>query len=217
MPDPPSFPPSWEVHITRTAAGGLVNGQVETPKYWAVYGFGLKGIVSLAWGMAFPRVFAEPGGTAEELYDFVIVPPHEISDEEKFKLIRAAVERYFRVHVVREKRRMEVAVLSAPQGKGPGWRELPELKVPPGMGGVMGSGLGGTSRELSGDGVMMADLCEFVERFDHALVVDETGLKGRYSVHVKGDGDFHKLLREQLGVVVTRGWREVEVLRVEKG
>ncbi len=61
----------------------------------------------------------------------------------------------------------------------------------------------------------MGDLCEVTERFENTLVVDETNLKGHYSINVSGDGDFRKMLKEQLGLVLTKGKREIDVLRIE--
>ena len=75
---------------------------------------------------------------------------------------------------------------------------------------------GGSNRELVGSGVSIDDLCELVERFENTVVVDETHLTGQYSIAVKGDGDFAKMLKEQLGLVQTPGEREIEVLRIEK-
>ncbi len=216
MPEPPPFAPSWTVHINRTPPEGPINSVVETPRYWAVYGFGSKPVVSLLWGMRDNRIFVDPDVDSKGLYDIVIVPPHELTEKERTELVRAAWEQFLGVRIVKEKRRVEVTVLSAPHGKGPELHELPELKVRPGMGGVSGGGLGGSNRELVGSGVSIDDLCELVERFENTVVVDETHLTGQYSIAVKGDGDFAKMLKEQLGLVQTPGEREIEVLRIEK-
>lgn len=212
MPDPPSFAPSWDVHITRTRADGPTNSIVQAEHYWAVYGFGVKQIVSLVWRMRGNRVLLDQ---TDDLYDVAVVPPHELSQEEIFKLVREALQRQLGLRMVTEKRSMEVTVLSAPKGKGPALHELPEPKVPEGMGAISGGGMGGSNRELSGDNVIIDDFCELLERWEQAVVVDETNLKGHYSFHVKGDGDLHKMLKEQCGLVISREKREIEVLRVE--
>lgn len=216
IPDAPTFAPSWEVHITKTAVNGRVNTSVETPRYWAIYGYGLKSVISQAWGMRDNRIFADADVDTDALYDFALVPPHEIDEEERFKILRDAVARQFEVRVVREKRKMEVDVLSAPQGKGPGLRELLPPDVPPGMGAIAGSGLGGTNRQLSSHDATMEDLCDLLEGFEKTIVLDETNLTGHYAVNAKGDGDLRKMLKDELGLVLTKNWREIEVLRVER-
>ncbi len=140
MPNSPSFAPSLEVHISRTPPDGPVNTMVETQQYWAVYGYGLKAIVSLAWAMRYNRIFVDPGLDATTLYDIAIVPPHELTEEDRFKLVRAALEKNLHVHIVKEKRSLEVDVLTAPNGNAPGLHELPQVQPPPGMGVVSGSG-----------------------------------------------------------------------------
>jgi hypothetical protein len=41
-------------------------------------------------------------------------------------------------------------------------------------------------------------------------------LRGHYSIAVKGDGDFRKMLKEQLGLEITQEQRDVDVLRIAK-
>ena len=215
-PAPPTFAPSWNVHIKPTPTGEPSNAFVETPRYSAQYGVGLEQLVSLFWRRKYNRIFVDPGLDSKGLYDVILVPPGEPTEEEKFKVLRAAVEDYFLVQVVKETRHLPVEVLRAPHGKSPGLKELSDMKTPEGFGSISGGGLGGTSRELSGGNVVMDDLCELIEGFENTLVIDETNLRGHYSIAVKGDGDFRKMLKEQLGLEITQEQRDVDVLRIAK-
>ena len=220
LPSPPLFSPSWEVHISPTPVDGAVNTQQTTPQYWTAYGFNLKAIVSTLWGVRYNRIFGAPDMDLKSSYDFVLVPPRELGEEKRFRLLRTAVEKHFQVQIVKAKRTMQVYVLSAPQGKSPALQEQRADPTPTTLGQIGSMGIGGTDRELSGDGVQMSDLCEIIEGFEHALVVDETNLKGVYSFHIKGNGNgidhFQSMLEEQLGLVLTRDQREVDVLLIEK-
>jgi hypothetical protein len=109
---------------------------------------------------------------------------------------------------------MQVYVLSAPRGKS---SALHEEQLDPTIGGhVRSSGFVGSNRELSGQGVQMSEVCEIIERFENALVADETDLKGFYSFHVYGNDNFKSMLEEELGLVLTRDQREVDLLLVKR-
>jgi hypothetical protein len=77
----PSFPPSWQVHISPTPIDGAVNTRQDTPQYWTAYGFNLKGIVSTLWSVRVNRIFAPSDMDLKSLYDFVFVPPKQLAEE----------------------------------------------------------------------------------------------------------------------------------------
>ena len=205
-PAPPSLAPSWEVHIARSRPDAPVNSILQTQQYWAAYGFGVKQLVSLVWRVRDNRVVMDQ---SDDLYDVALVPPHQLTREEIYQLVREALQKQLGINVVKEKRSMEVAVLTAPHGKGLDLHQLPDENRPKGVVTTIG-------RELVGTDVTIADLCEFIEQWQQVVAVDETNLKGHYSFNVKGNGDLHKLLKEHLGLVVTREKREIEVLRIDK-
>ncbi len=206
------IPPSWELHVSPTPKDGAVDSRYEDPQYWAAYGFSLKDIVSTLWDLRENRIFEAADIGSKRLYDFVFVPPRPLAEDEKLTALRKGVESRFGVRIVHAKRAMEVYVLSAPHGKSPALREL-QLSTTQGQ--IVGTGLGGSDRELSGSNVRMDDLCETVERFKRSVVVDETNLSGRYSFDVKGNG-LDSMLEEQLGLVLSKGRRQVDVLLIQK-
>ncbi len=62
----------------------------------------------------------------------------------------------------------------------------------------------------------MTTLCEILDRHLRLLSVDETGLQGDYNFSVKNEGDteedFLQALREQTGILATRGRRKITIL-----
>jgi hypothetical protein len=168
---------------------------------------------------------------------------------------------YFNATVVSDVRSMEVLVLTAPRGPGPGISKE-DSGLPDDFGGgeisIGGVGIGATAfglgivgdladetpflgalrpcgrfepfRSIGWSGAFLTSVSASgttLQEYGHLLegalgrpVVDETGLRGRYTLQMEGDAasqeDFLARLRDQLGLVLTPARRDVTFLVMRK-
>jgi uncharacterized protein (TIGR03435 family) len=232
--DKPDVPPSYTVHISLTRREPEEGTSKSSgPEHSSALGFELKAEIAEVYGIDETRIDFPTSLDNGERYDFALLLPKEESWETMNRLLQEAIEQYFHITVMRETSSMDVYILTAPDGKGPLLREA-EF----GGGGFMTTRsawipkdpLGGTPptmatlrkaraeiSNISGSGMTMADLCKALERHFDRPVIDETGLEGSYDFQVGGESDsehFFEMLRDDLGLQVKPGKRDVTFLRV---
>lgn len=187
---------------------------VSRPEYWAVRGFGLKSTIARVYDINPQRLVLPSSVDTEERYDFVVVPPKPLSEDEIHRLVRQAIQDQFHLAIAHVSRVMDVYVMTAPNGPSPAIKALPE--TPCCWTGAMSAG----GNRISVHGLPMKDFCRHLELVLHRPVVDETNFKGRYEFEVRGDGPwdenvFMSLLREKLGLTLTPDRRQVDMLVVK--
>jgi uncharacterized protein (TIGR03435 family) len=242
MPRPgdikPKFPPSYEVHITSSATLGKTS--TSAPDYWSVAGFDLKSIVAQAYGVDESRVDFRDAAAAGKRYDVALVLPQAEDHEAMMGRIQNALKQRFNLKIASEDEVMDVFVVTAPYGPGPGLRPAEDS-----MGGSIGSSgavfalrkgqqptpeniknaieqqrasSGITLGSISVSDGTLEDFCRELESGLDRKVVDETHLTGRYDFEVvRGDrsrDEFFDILREQLGLALTPEKRLVPMLVV---
>ncbi|HEY4363571.1 MAG TPA: TIGR03435 family protein [Bryobacteraceae bacterium] len=228
----PDLPPSYTVHISptrRTQEEGTSSSS--GPDHCTLLGFELKAILARVYQMDESRIDLPSALENGQRYDVAALLPHEESPETIIHRLQEALERHFHVTVERENRSLDVLVVTAPNGKGPGLREA-EF----GGGGFLNTSFAWTSSggtlpsladlqraqaplsHISGYGMGIADLCRTLEMNVGRPVMDETGLEGNYDFEVAGsetsNDDILQTLRENLGLVLTPAKRDVAILRV---
>ena len=213
-------------------------GQVQTskssgPEHWSALGFELKAVIAEVYGMDVTRIDVPISLDNGERYDFELLLPKEESWETMNRLLQEATERHFGIAVKRETSAMDVYILTAPDGKGPLLREaefggggfmttrsawIPKDSLdeaPPTMAALQKARA--QISNISGSGMTMGDLCQALERHFDRPVIDETGLEGSYDFQVGGENEsehFFQMLRDDLGLQVTPGKRDVTMLLV---
>jgi uncharacterized protein (TIGR03435 family) len=204
---------------------------------WVARGFDLKALIAQVYGMDARRIDLPAGQDADARYDITLTTRGEVDPDAMQRLLEDALEKKFKLSVTEESRPLEVYVLTAPNGPGAalhrhaGAQDSVEgsslLKVGD------GSMQEGDEEQItimerncsgvpSGGGIVatagtLPDLGKTLEQDLDRLLVDETHLAGSFDFKV-GSYDnkesLFKLLREQLGLVVTPAKRNVIVLEV---
>ena len=233
--DKPDLPPSYTVHISLTNRDPEEGTSKSSgPEHWTALAFDLKAVIAEVYGMDESRIDFPISLDNGERYDFAVLLPKEESGETVNRLLQKAIEQRFRITVVRETNSMDVHILTAPDGKGPLLREaefggggfmttrsawIPKESsdvTPPAMADLRR--LRSPISDISGSGMTMADLCKALEMHLDRPVVDETSLEGSYDFQVVGGGNnnetFFQVLRDDLGLQVTPGKRDVTMLLV---
>ncbi len=233
----PDIPSSYTVRISparRDREEGTSSSR--GPDHWTALGCDLKAAIVQVYEIDESRIELPKELDNGEPFDFELLLPGEESRETMHGLVRQAIERHFGLTITRETRTMDVYVLTAPKGAGPGLREAES-----GGGGFIGTRSspvkfdwaanpepkfedlqrgGAPIHDLSASGMDIAHLCRTLETSLDRLVVDETGLEASYDVQVSSSGDsqedFFQALRDQLGLVLTPGRRDVEMLVVRR-
>jgi uncharacterized protein (TIGR03435 family) len=118
LPPPrrPDLTPSMDVRIGRSAkkASERVSGGCG-PDFWTIEGTPLKPVIARLWNVPETRVDL-PASLTKDRYDFVLVLPHDGTQEEMRRLMRDGIAKHFAVTISRESRAMETLVVSAPHG-----------------------------------------------------------------------------------------------------
>ena len=101
-------------------------------------------------------------------------------------------------------------------GELPALGSLPGHVSPPAA--FMNAGLAGSITNIFAPGTTLAEFGQLLEQGLDRFVVDETGLNGRYDLQVTGEAkstdELRERLRDQLGLVLTLGNRDVTMLVV---
>jgi uncharacterized protein (TIGR03435 family) len=138
----------------------------------------------------------------------ITYPPERLS--ELSPLLRQVARTAFGIDARLELREAEVLILQAPRGAGPGLR--PAVSEASGSSGMPG--------RLTAIGQPTMNVAWHLASKVGKIVVDETGLDGRYDYELEWDQrdpqDMVRAVEEQLGLVLVAGRREVEFLVVER-
>ena len=208
---------------------------------WVGRGFDLKSLIAQIYDIDARRVDLPVEESANARYDVTLTSSREVSADAMQRLLEDALEKKFGVRITPESRSLEVYVLTAPNGPGAALHR--HVGSQGSLGGkaaaaLLDSGDGsaqesGVEEQItimerncsgvpSGGGIVatagrLPDLGRTLEQDLDRPLVDETHLTGSYDFKV-GSYDnkesLFKLLREQLGVVVSPGQRSVTVLAV---
>jgi uncharacterized protein (TIGR03435 family) len=217
-------------------AGPLV---VSSPQRIDADGFTLKELIAWAYRADVRHVDLPPGFDNRECHHARLDVPSPQSWPTIDRLVQDGINRHFGITVTRETRPHDAFVLTAANGPSPGRRAHDD---DPDGGGVatMYAGFSTVSVDampepLSLDGpdwrnrlhsvgpisltaTTIEDFAHWLEEIVHHPVFDETGLTGTYDIELQGEvqglDELRQALVQQLGLVLTRSRRHVEVLAV---
>jgi uncharacterized protein (TIGR03435 family) len=226
----PAFPPSNTVHVS--LAQSEERGNFGGDDYWALKGYPLKEAVEQLYEVNSIRLHLPASLDNSKRYDFALVLPKRESSEKMKERMRQGLQDYFHMTATRQNRLVDVYVVSAlPDRKPPaleptsdemggrssgiqfssveGAEEMQEEMKPQGISALRGVYQDGTIDQF----------CHRLEGFLDRPVVNETGLEGEFKLYVKSnegeENTFLERLRDELGLVITPGQRNVEMMVFE--
>ena len=234
--NPGGIVPSYELHVWRMGPnapqGHFTSGG---PRYVRARGFTLRALLARLLHADDRRIEMPPALDGAERYELMLHLPSDEGWQAVDRRVLDGVTHHFGITVTRERRLVDAYVMTAPRGETPALRRVAER----GIGGftsieavtaavspsepaqpqaVRGKAL--TLGPVSMSGVTVADLAGWLEDLLGHPVVDETGLGERYDIEVSGIhhgiDPFLAALEDQLGLAVTRGRHEVEMVVVRR-
>ena len=126
MPRPedyrPDFPPSYALHVSPAAKIG--GGDFASDDYQSFQGFDLKDVLARLYDTNPVRILLPAPLDDGKRYDFAIVLPAPESRESIHSRMVRGIEDHFQVTTARERRPMDVYVVTAPGRKRPAGRAL---------------------------------------------------------------------------------------------
>jgi uncharacterized protein (TIGR03435 family) len=231
----------YEVHIVPTTMKGSSSSIEVGADSWIARGFDLRSLIAQIYDIDPRRVDLPADENTNVRYDVILMSPQEVSPDAMQRLLKDALEKKFGLRITPENRWLDVYVLTAPNGPGAALHRHVGLQNSSGRNAAaasLDSGDGSTqevgdeeqitimkrncSGVPSGGGIVVTagtlpDLGRTLEQDLDRPLVDETHLTGSYDFKVGGYDNkvsLFKLLREQLGLVVTPAQRSVTVLAV---
>ena len=239
----PSFPPSYEVHISPTAKDSHDISAGNAPGFWSAHGTELKNLIAGLYNVDIGRVDFPNADTAKKRYDIELVLPEAESSEAFSQRIQEALKQQLHLSITPETHSMDVYVLTAPNGPGPALHDVDspgggsigssstemEWKSPDGreptpediqrlMERAKAAGISVSGISISNGTIH--DLRSVLEKGLDRPVIDETNLTGRYDLEIPA-GDrtreqFFQLLRDRFGLVVTPSQRNITMIAVRQ-
>ena len=241
-PQKPDVAPSDSPYVSpaRNPEAGIVSAA--TPEFCKYEGFTPRGLLAQLWDVPESRIAFRGSFDEDARFDVQLVP-RDPGSVEMDALLRDGIATHFGFDVTFEDQRMDVLVLSAPNGiVGIG---------PPGGGGMssyyasfevdeasmpaldqmrdellrrMQASVGRTMFpaspfELSLGGTATVDsIRDMLEHLQERLVVDETGSDGSFEVDLSVDGGIDGLLAalREIGIETTASRRDVRMLVVRQ-
>ena len=150
-----------------------------------------------------------PPDLSKASYDIVVSVPR---GSDVHAVVRHAVEAAFGLKSRKERRMMDVWVLSSKTGRPGSGLRVSESKH--------GGGYFTAEGDFSVDGHTLTEAAALLGETIRKPVVDETGLRGRYSFELKWEKgkteSLRKALRETLGLELAAGRRSLEVVVLER-
>jgi uncharacterized protein (TIGR03435 family) len=199
---------------------------------WSARGYDLKTLISQIYDIDARRVDFGDDGTADERYDVTLSLPREVDEDVMQQMLKDALKKKFRLNITAVSRSMDVYVLTAPNGSGSALHRH-------GTGGVtklVAAGLddsalndggqityfgkecsGVSSGGIAASAQSIGDFRRTLEPDVDRLLVDETNLKGSYDFKIgnyANQHDLFRLMRDELGIMVTPTQRAVTMLMV---
>jgi uncharacterized protein (TIGR03435 family) len=178
--------------------------QSTAPNHWSLSGATVRRAIAEIFEVSPVRVDFPAGLDDEKIYDFAVDLPSEGGNTTAF--LQAAFEKQFGISITREKRMMDVYVLTAPNGPG---------KLTPSSPGTEHSGRFNTFH-LTAHAMDMPMLAQFLESpiILGKPVLDETHLTGQYDIdgNVRPQSVIQTL--QGFGLSVTPDRRTIEIIVV---
>jgi uncharacterized protein (TIGR03435 family) len=225
----PAFPPSTTIHVSISQSED--RGNFGGDDFWALKGYTLKEVVGELYDVNSIRLHLPASLDNNKHYDLALVLPEQESREKMKERMQQGLQDYFHVKVTRERRLVDVYVVNTVPDRRPPAVEAQDHEGMRGSGIEFG-GVGGTEemqdgikpqpigaiRSLSIDGTA-DEFCHLLESVLDRPVVDETNLEGEFKFHVErsegAENVFLERLRDELGLVIASGQRNVEILVFE--
>jgi uncharacterized protein (TIGR03435 family) len=201
-------------------------------------GYDLKSLISEIYGVDERRIDLADNGNADSdaRWDVTLQLAGDVDEGAIARMLKSALERKFGLKITPETRRMDVYVLTAPNGPGAalhrhGGRADGRL-VADGSGGGADAGTDeagqityfgrhcsgrASSTGIEASAGTIGEFGRTLEEDLERLLVDETHLAGSYDFKIgnyANEQELFKLMQQELGIVVTPGQRQVEVLTV---
>jgi uncharacterized protein (TIGR03435 family) len=215
-------PTSMQANSTSIDIGG---------DHWIARGYDVKTLIAQIYDIDIRRVDFAADNTGEQKYDVTLTLPREVDAGVMQRLLEDALERKFGVTIAEESRPMDVYVLTAPNGPGAALHlhhssgmilVAQDSADPASDDAAQITFLGKDCEGVSSGGISASagTLGEFRRTLEpdlDRLLIDETGLTGSYDFQIGNYGnkqELFRLLRDELGIVVTPQQRNVTVLTV---
>jgi uncharacterized protein (TIGR03435 family) len=213
-----SIPPSTAVRLSRSTRTGTSSNR--GPDHWTIEWFTLRALFAEIHDVRESRVVLPAGLDGNARYDAMLMLPERLSPEQIERLMRDGVDGVLQVKTTRERRVMDVSILTAPNGEIRAERESEEH-----IGG-MAVAFNPVDVTLIGDtpdigtvsgSFTMPRLCEMLEHALGQMVLDETHLTGTYRLDLRAAAPATLVdgLRN-IGLGLTPARREVDVLVVKE-
>jgi uncharacterized protein (TIGR03435 family) len=184
---------------------------VFTDRRLSMHNFTVDALYRMAYKLSYFRVAYEMDkaefdySRAENKYCLDVIVPKG-SEQLLYTTMLQKVSQFFDVKTRLEKRTMNVYVLK----KGGGYSALKKSKE-------VSDSYAGSSNFFTGNGVKVAALARFLEEFGvmRTPVIDETGIEGRYDVHLEWEPEKKDALKDaflKAGFVLEKAERQIDVL-----
>jgi uncharacterized protein (TIGR03435 family) len=214
-----AYAQSPEVTISPSTFKGEPSSGTMQPNSFAARGFTLQQMVARLYKVTQSRVVMPASLDSKQRYDFALITPGPEDDAALDGRIEQAIRSRFGIAIGREKRLEDVYVMTAPHGPSPGMKMLPAAKVLPAPSSSSeSSGVTVTTTSISANNAAMEDISQMLEQHLQRIVLDESGLNGRYEFEIKGIArgadSFLRALHDQLGLDLTPARREIEMVIV---
>jgi uncharacterized protein (TIGR03435 family) len=226
--------PAGEVHILPSRMQPGSTSIEAAGDRWNARGYDLKSLISEIYEVDARRVELGNSADADARWDVTLQLPREVDEDVMERMLKSALERKFALKITPETRKMDVYVLTAPNGPGAalhphGGRAAAMAALMAGGAGADSDGAGqityigrNCSGVVSSNGIeaSAAAIGEFrrtLEQDLDRLLVDETHLAGSYDFKLgayANQQELFSLMQQKLGIVVVPGQRQVEVLTV---
>jgi len=228
----PKFTPSYTVHIT--PSHGEQNGNSSSNDFWVLQGVTVKDAIEILYDTSSARVLLPPSLDDGKRYDFAMLLPKPESREKMSLRMKQGLQDYFHVTMQRETRLTDVYVVSVVSGRKPAALPPDNDSLAQFRAASIGfRGTGGLDEAIQSSGRpedlkamysvfeegTMGDLCRDLEYSLDRPVVNETELEGAYKIQVQipldSNVDFLQRLRDETGLVISPGQRNVEFLNFQ--
>jgi uncharacterized protein (TIGR03435 family) len=230
--------PAADVHITPTTMQPDSTSMDQGDDRWIARGYELKTLIAQIYDVDARRVDFPESSFAKGRYDVSLVSPNSADWTEMRETLLGALQKKFGLSVTRESRLIDVYVISAPNGAGPGLhahlassRPGKPVSLPAGWtedGTIVEDGEEitfngrgctgvGSSNGIKVSAATIAGFGRTLEPDLDRLLVDETNLPGSYDFEIgkyATQTELFKLMRSELGLTVTPAQRKVTMLMV---
>ena len=217
----PSFAPSYAVHVT--ASAGDEHSSARSEDFWSLRGFTLKEAIVELYGFPAPRLRMPEALDTAQHYDIDLVLPAPENRGKMRERMEVGLLEHFHLAATRNSRLVPVYVLTAQNGSHPTQAKRPgnafevESVETPGQTDDWKPLRLEAVRGVASQGTM-EDFCRQFEAELDTPVVDETHLKGDFTISIKAEdtdrNDFLERLREEAGLILTQGERTLEILEI---